>query len=989
MGQTGSDPRARSEQAPGTILVVDDNPSARAYVADVLQLVGFAVTQASTGAEGLRLAKDAPDLIVLDVSLPDVDGAEVRRRIKEDPLTASIPVLHLSGVHREGLDKARALEDGASGYLVKPVAPEELIATVRTLLRASRAELESEARFRLLMDSAPILVTGFDADGRVVLFNRACEELTGCRRDDALGQPLAQDLLPEAWRGRVASGDLPCPTAPVEHSWTTAAGVERQIESRAFTVPAGDGNRILVQVGHDITERKRAADLSAQRAAQARFMVDVGRAITSSLDLPAVLDLIVDRVCVLLRAPRSGLAILEPGSNDPDIRFVASRGMAPGFHELRPRHWRDGTTATAIHERRPVWSADVLHDPAFELSPSKRAVVESTGYRAVLSAPLLAGEQALGALSVYRDTPGEFSDDDVELLQVFAAQAAVAIRNAQFFAESERRQHEAEILAALVRDINASLDLDTVLQGVVASAKDLCVADFARIALRMPESRAAVFRYAPGARFPSWTRIQVEPGQGAGGQVLLTGQPVRTANDVEESCITDADLAPSRAEGVVAEMVVPIRVQDAIEGLLYVSNRSPRPFTDRDQTVLLRLANYAGTAIKNARLYDELREAHERLRRSQDQLVQAERLRALGEMAAGVAHDFNNMLAVILGRTELLQRRPQDAELERGLEAIRKAAQTGADTVRRIQEFTRTRRTRPFERVDLRTIIAEVIELTRPRWKDEAQRSGVRYEVTLEGAAPPVQGRPEDLREMFTNLLVNALEAMPAGGTCAFQVRAARDTVVVTVDDTGCGMSEETRRRIFEPFFSTKGPRGNGLGLAVTWGIVQRHQGTIEVTSRVERGTTFAITLPASPMASPIEECRPATADAPSARVLVVDDEPELRDVLAAFLEDGGHTVVRAADGAEALRRLEQESFDVVLTDLSMPGMSGWQVAETCRERDLRCLVGVVTGWGDQLDPERVRREGIAFVIAKPFEAAEVLRCVDQAMRSFVAGTPA
>jgi signal transduction histidine kinase len=259
------------------------------------------------------------------------------------------------------------------------------------------------------------------------------------------------------------------------------------------------------------------------------------------------------------------------------------------------------------------------------------------------------------------------------------------------------------------------------------------------------------------------------------------------------------------------------------------------------------------------------------------QLVQTERLRALGEMAAGVAHDFNNLLAVILGRAELLQRRTTDPEVARGLEAVRRAAQDGADTVRRIQEFTRTRQTRPFGRVEILDIVREVVELTRPRWKDEAQSRGIRYDVQVEGEPAVVEGRPEELREVFTNLLVNALEAMPAGGACRVRIRAEGDRVTIRVDDTGCGMSEETRRRVFEPFFTTKGARGNGLGLAVVWGIVQRHRGTVEVASRVGQGTTITLTLPVATSTVDDQEPHEPSPAPLDAHVLVIDDEPEVR----------------------------------------------------------------------------------------------------------------
>jgi len=360
--------------------------------------------------------------------------------------------------------------------------------------------------------------------------------------------------------------------------------------------------------------------------------------------------------------------------------------------------------------------------------------------------------------------------------------------------------------------------------------------------------------------------------------------------------------------------------------------------------------------------------------------VKTERLRALGEMAAGVAHDFNNLLSVILGRAELMLRRVRESALVRDLEAVRRAAQDGADTVRRIQEFTRTRRTRAFERVDLAAVAREVVELTRPQWELEAQSRGVRYEFSVEGTAPPVAGRPEELREVLTNLVTNAVDAMPDGGRCIVGLASEREWATVSVRDTGVGMEEDMRRRVFEPFFTSKGPRGTGLGLAVSWGIVTRHGGTIEVESVPGRGSTFVVRLPV-PVALP-DSVTGLTVPPPThaARVLIIEDEPEVQAVLADMLREAGYVVTVAKDGSNGLDRCEEEPIDIVLSDISMPGLSGWEVAARVRARFPTIPIGFVTGWGDQLDPERLARTGVSFVIAKPFQTLDVLRHVAQAL---------
>src|SRR5216683_4332184 len=397
------------------------------------------------------------------------------------------------------------------------------------------------------------------------------------------------------------------------------------------------------------------------------------------------------------------------------------------------------------------------------------------------------------------------------------------------------------------------------------------------------------------------------------------------------------------------------------------------PFPERYRNLAASLASQAGVAIQNARLFQELGTALQEVEASQKQLVQAERLSALGEMAAGVAHDFNNLLAVVVGRAEILLAKGQDPNVARDIEIIRTAAWDGAHTVRRIQEFTRTRQTRPAGRVDIPELLRDVVELTRSRWKDEAQSRGVSYEVRVEGGpALPVAGISAELREVFMNLLINGLDAMPGGGQFVFRISDDANTVIVAAEDTGSGMSEETRRRVLEPFFTTKGARGTGLGLAVSWGIVKRHGGPIQFERTLGMGTVFMVRLPVS-AEEPTAEAResvPRTVGA--AHVLVIDDEPEVRSVLREMLMSFGYTVVEAASGEEGLACCESAPVDVILTDISMPGMSGWDVADACRRRFPHVPLGFVTGWGDRLDQETTLRSGVRFVLSKPFGPLDV-----------------
>ena len=407
------------------------------------------------------------------------------------------------------------------------------------------------------------------------------------------------------------------------------------------------------------------------------------------------------------------------------------------------------------------------------------------------------------------------------------------------------------------------------------------------------------------------------------------------------------------------------------------------PFPERYRNLAASLASQAGVAIQNARLFHELGAALQEVETSQQQLVQAERLSALGEMAAGVAHDFNNLLAVVVGRAEILLAKGQEPDVARAIEIIRKAAWDGAHTVRRIQEFTRTRQTRPATQVDIPELLRDVLELTKGRWKDEAQSRGISYDVVVEGGpAPLVAGISAELREVFMNLLINGLDAMPGGGQFVFRVSNDAESVIIAAADTGCGMSDDTRRRVLEPFFTTKGARGTGLGLAVSWGIVKRHGGTIEIESTLGLGSVFMIRLPISKGESAPEAGAALSRPVRSGRILVIDDEEAVRCVLQDMLTPCGHTVLEAASGEAGLALLENEAVDVILTDISMPGMSGWDVAAACQRGFPHIPLGFVTGWGDRLDPQETARSGVRFIVSKPFSPADVQNHVASVLAS-------
>jgi signal transduction histidine kinase/CheY-like chemotaxis protein len=429
------------------------------------------------------------------------------------------------------------------------------------------------------------------------------------------------------------------------------------------------------------------------------------------------------------------------------------------------------------------------------------------------------------------------------------------------------------------------------------------------------------------------------------------------------------------------------------------------------RTYLKNVETSAAQAAQAEKHVTELSHYITEQERIREQFSQMEKLSALGELASGVAHDFNNTLAGILGRAQLLQRCDDPEKLRRGLDIIIKTAEDGAKTVKRIQDFARQRRDHNFELVSIDQILLDASEITRPRWKNCAEASNIHITVELfiESNAT-VMGDDSELREVLVNMVFNAIDAMPEGGTLSLTTRAAGDSVIITVIDTGVGMYPEVRSKIFDPFFTTKGKAGLGLGLAVSFGIIRRHGGNIEVDSQYGKGTEFRITLPvvkigeksveqvetvdtvAPPAPPPTPTTLVLSGERPRTRMLVVDDEDFVRELLGEILEGEHCDVYLAESGSEALSVFREMEFDGVFTDVGMPGMSGWELAREIRQLNARIPIAVITGWGEAVGSHEQKAAGVNWVVAKPFTAdriADLVRDIDAVRQKSVASAAA
>jgi signal transduction histidine kinase/ActR/RegA family two-component response regulator len=409
------------------------------------------------------------------------------------------------------------------------------------------------------------------------------------------------------------------------------------------------------------------------------------------------------------------------------------------------------------------------------------------------------------------------------------------------------------------------------------------------------------------------------------------------------------------------------------------------------RTYLRKVETSAAQAAQAENHVKELSHYIAEQERIREQFSQMEKLSALGELASGVAHDFNNTLAGILGRAQLLQRTNDPEKLKRGLDIIIKTAEDGAKTVKRIQDFARQRRDHNFELVSIDQILLDASEITRPRWKNCAEASNIHITLSLHiSSNAMVMGDDSELREVLVNMVFNAVDAMPEGGTLSLTSRTVGEQVIVEVVDSGVGMYPEVRSKIFDPFFTTKGKAGLGLGLAVSFGIIRRHGGNIDVKSQYGKGTEFRITLPLAKMAEnsvtpaavasvleePADVLESESLERSFTRVLVVDDEDFVRDLLGEILE-GEHCEVHLAEsGSQALSLFREHEFDGVFTDVGMPGMSGWELAREIRLINQRVPIAVITGWGEAVGSHEKKAAGVDWVVAKPFTADRIAELV-------------
>jgi signal transduction histidine kinase/FixJ family two-component response regulator/HAMP domain-containing protein len=642
----------------------------------------------------------------------------------------------------------------------------------------------------------------------------------------------------------------------------------------------------------------------------------------------------------------------------------------------------------------------IISRPIFQLAETAMAVSANKNYS--MRAAKHGNDEMGQLIDRFNEMLGQIQKRDSELQQAHdKLELRVEERTRDLREEiSERERAESalkqqfiriSLLNQITQAISDRQDTDSILHVVLRQLEDHMGLDLGMIALL--DSNSLSLNVAALRVKNSLLAEQFDLHEGSvlsmaesGLQLCEKGQTIYFSDTVKGTAPFVEKLA---GIGWRSAAAVPLMVEEKLFGVLITARLKANAFSSGDCEFLRMLSEHVALAAHQSRLHRELETAYNELRQSQATVLQQERLKALGQMASGIAHDVNNALSPVVGFSDIIMNGDfgLDPRGKKYLKYIRTAGEDIAHIVARLREFYRTRESNEsLQPINLNILVEQVVEMTRPRWRDIPQSNGITIEMETDLAAeiPELAGIESEIREAFTNLVLNAVDAMPQGGKITLRTRMSQQMnggkyprqIAVEVSDTGMGMEEETRKRCLEPFFSTKGKRGTGLGLAMVYGVIKRHEGAIDIQTEPGKGTTFRLSLPVranlckdpdSEGAKPIEPLH----------ILCIDDEPLLRELIKEILERDGHTVDVSDSGQSGLdefrvARERGRPFDVVITDLGMPYLDGRQVAKTVKQESPSTPVVMLTGWGAFMKEDGNAPEQVDGIISKPPRSREL-----------------
>ena len=560
---------------------------------------------------------------------------------------------------------------------------------------------------------------------------------------------------------------------------------------------------------------------------------------------------------------------------------------------------------------------------------------------------------------------------------------------------SEQRLQEhlerMSLLDQTTRAIAERQDLRSIFQVTIRSLEDHLRVDFGCIALYEPANHDFVISYigikSHALALELALTEQAHIGVDQNGMAKCMQRELVYEPDITASTFP----FPTRLAraGLHSLVIAPLNIESNPFGILLVARREPDGFGSSDREFLGQLSEHLALAAHQAQLYSALQQAYQDLRQTQQTVMQQERLRALGQMAGGIAHDINNALspAALYAQTMLDRDTSLSGDARDKLTVIQRAIDDVGRTVTRMRMFYRPGEPdSELTRTDLNALLTQVADLTRARWHDMPQERGavIHLRTDLTPELPHIKGAEHEIRDALTNLVFNAVDAMPKGGTLTLRTRVVAEeneeaktrSVLIEVSDTGAGMTEEVRNRCLEPFFTTKGERGTGLGLAMVYGMIERHNGELAIESEVGQGTTVRLRFPV-PGAEPLEHPMSPDRVLSPLRILLVDDDPLILQSLRDVLQSDGHSVTTADGGHKGIAEFHAAHnggtvFDVVVTDLGMPGVDGRTLAAAIKSASQTTPIILLTGWGHRLQGEPDLSQSVDRILSKPPRVADL-----------------
>jgi PAS domain S-box-containing protein len=894
-----------------------------------------------------------------ELIIPEGLRAQHREGLQRFVATGAARVLNkrieLTALHRSGHEFPVELAITPIGF------GDELMfsAFIRDITSRNRAEAalrESEQRFRTTANAAPVMIWMSGPDKRCTWFNQRWLDFVGREMEQEIGDGWTDNVHPADFDRTLdtyhAAFDARR-TYEIEYRLQRDDGAWRWLLERG-TPHHGPQGEFIGYIGTciDITEHRETVE--QLRESRARF-----KTLTESL---------------------------------PQMIWTCLRD---GYCDYLSRQWLDYTGRSEAQQLGAGWLEQVHPDDRLKVQTEWARVV-SSGDTYDITFRIRRFD---GVYRWFKTRAVPLRDPAGRILKWFGSNTDIedfVLADRKLKVQLERMQ----LLDRTTHAIGAHQELSKVYGVVLRSLEDYLGVDFCAVAHYQtdPAQVAVVQMGEKSAGLAAQMGIDRQSGIAVDQAELLTV--------VHGSLIYEPDLQRGpqsqlcqrlQKAGLEALVAAPLTVEDEIFGVLLVARRAPDSFSSDDCEFLRQLSNHVALAAHQVRLYGALQSAYQDLRQTQQTVMQQERLRALGQIASGVAHDINNALspAGLYAQSMLSHEKGLSHRARDQLGVIQRAIDDVSRTVQRMRAFYLPHgHELTLTPVEVNQIVEQVIELTRARWANMPQERGVVIEVRAELLAglPRILGAENEVRDALTNLLLNAVDALPDGGAITFRTRTdPRDTqVIVEVQDTGIGMSETTRSRCLEPFFTTKGERGTGLGLAMVFGMVQRHGGEIEIDSELGRGTTMRLLFPRAPVGVAASENGPPAKPRPM-RVLLVDDDPLLLRSLRDALELDEHEVVTAEGGQAGIDAFADASntganFDAVITDLGMPYVDGRKVAARIRQMSARVPIIMLTGWGHRLIATDETPEHVDRVLSKPPRIAELRAALVDLVRPPPAG---